>query len=173
MAQHVIILNADYTYLNMIHWKRALILMIKEKAIAVETETEIENIFRRFKSERQEFIVPIILKLTTLVRNIYNKKIIYTKKSIFIRDNYTCQYCGMNIKKQLNIDHIIPKSKGGKSSFKNCITCCKECNERKGDKYLYDTSLKLRNQPFEPSVVFIIKSKLSMKYSKLIESYLI
>jgi 5-methylcytosine-specific restriction endonuclease McrA len=173
MTQNVIVLNADYTYLNMVHWKRAVILMIKEKAIAVETETETENIFKKFKSEKKEFIVPIILRLTNLVKTIYNKKIIYTKKSVFIRDNKTCQYCGEKNKKLLNIDHIVPKSKGGKTNFENCVTCCKKCNEYKGNKYLEETNLRLKRQPFKPTVAFIIKSKLNKEYIKLISSYLI
>ncbi len=164
----VIILNADYTYLNTVHWKKALKLIIKNKVTAIETEKLFD-----IKSEKKTIIIPVILKLIDLVKSIYQKKVIYSKSNIFLRDNNKCQYCGEKNKKQLTIDHIIPRSKGGKSSFKNCVVCCKKCNMLKGDRLLSETKLKLRKQPYIPSIALMIKLKINKQYMKLISLYLI
>jgi len=66
------------------------------------------------------------------------------------RDNYSCVYCGS--KKNLTIDHLIPKSKGGGNSWDNLVTCCSPCNIKKGDKLLNDTNMRLQKKPTEPTI---------------------
>jgi hypothetical protein len=77
-----------------------------------------------------------------------------TKNNIFRRDSFCCQYCGKHLDKQyLTIDHVLPKSKGGGSSWENLVTCCRVCNQLKGSKLLAHTNLKLIKQPERPQNV--------------------
>jgi 5-methylcytosine-specific restriction endonuclease McrA len=79
------------------------------------------------------------------------KTVKYSRKNIYHRDKHRCQYCGNQYSiSQLTLDHIIPKSKGGKSSWTNIVTCCKMCNEDKGNQLLEDLGWKLIKQPTKP-----------------------
>jgi 5-methylcytosine-specific restriction endonuclease McrA len=89
-------------------------------------------------------------------------KVTCSRKNIFSRDNHTCQYCGINGKNVvLTIDHVVPRSKGGKNTWDNVTTACSSCNQKKGNSLLEDTSLKLRSIPQKPKRTSIIKSKFS------------
>lgn len=75
-----------------------------------------------------------------------------SKKNIMLRDNFTCQFTGIQYdKKELNIDHIIPKSKGGKNTWENLVTCHKSINTKKGDKSMDEAKLKLIRTPYKPN----------------------
>ena len=77
-----------------------------------------------------------------------------TRHNIFRRDGGRCQYCGTT--KELTLDHVVPKSKGGKSTWNNLVTACKPCNARKGDFSLDQIDMKLKNQPYKPSYVMFL-----------------
>jgi 5-methylcytosine-specific restriction endonuclease McrA len=79
------------------------------------------------------------------------------RQRIFKRDKYECGYCGS--KKNLTIDHIIPRSKGGDNSWNNLITCCNRCNNEKDDKTLEEAGMKMRFQPFEPTIFSAVISE--------------
>jgi 5-methylcytosine-specific restriction endonuclease McrA len=72
-----------------------------------------------------------------------------TRREIFLRDNYTCQYCGVRTK-DLTIDHVLPRHRGGKHTWDNLVSACRACNHRKGGKRLEEVHMKLRRQPTEP-----------------------
>lgn len=75
----------------------------------------------------------------------------YSRKNVFQRDNFTCQYCGERFQAgNLNIDHIVPRSRGGPNSWKNVVTSCKPCNNKKGDQLLTELGWKLIQQPTQP-----------------------
>lgn len=77
--------------------------------------------------------------------------ITFSRKNIYKRDNYTCQYCGRKPGScELSIDHIIPRSRGGRSDWANCVLACVECNKKKGNKTLDETGMKLQRKPFRP-----------------------
>jgi len=92
------------------------------------------------------------------------------KENIFIRDFYTCQYCGDQAE---SVDHIIPKSKGGEHIWDNVVACCKKCNLIKADKYLTDTRLKLKRNPQQPVGAFWIKTIVGSNPDPSWEEYLI
>jgi len=75
-----------------------------------------------------------------------------SRRSIFARDNYTCQYCG-SPSRDLTIDHVIPKRLGGPTSWENLVCCCRKCNSRKGDKTLQQAGMKLKREPRRPKFV--------------------
>ena len=79
-----------------------------------------------------------------------------TRKNIYWRDNYTCQYCSGYFKyKHLSLDHIIPKSRGGGRGWLNLVTCCHSCNQKKGNKTPYEASMQLIRVPYVPNVNII------------------
>jgi len=154
--EKVILLNSDYSFLNVVSWKRAVRLMVKGKAEVVEASNKIIR-----NAERTiELLIPKVLRLVKLVRSIYKTKVPFSKKNVMVRDNFTCAYCGKT-EQRLTIDHIIPKSKGGKSTFENCVASCKPCNNRKNNRTPSEANMFLKKKPFQPTIMefFIIKMK--------------
>ena len=125
----VLVLNSSYEPLHFTNWKRAVVLLFKEKAKVI--------------SKR-------VIRLVNYVKISFQKTRVETptRALIYKRDDFECQYCGS--KKSLTIDHIIPRSKGGKDTWQNLVACCTSCNIRKGNKLLKDLDMKLRRQPTEP-----------------------
>lgn len=79
------------------------------------------------------------------------KKLVFSRANIFRRDHYTCQYCGSQPdKSELTIDHVTPKSKGGKTTWENCVASCLNCNKRKDNKSIQESGLKLKREPSKP-----------------------
>jgi len=76
--------------------------------------------------------------------------VVLSRKNIYLRDNYTCQYCRKSSASKLTIDHIIPKSRGGRESWDNMVVCCMRCNRRKGDRSLEEAEMKLATIPYRP-----------------------
>jgi 5-methylcytosine-specific restriction endonuclease McrA len=151
----VILLNQDYSYINSISVRRALKLLAKGK-VTVEKYSE-----RVIRTATEEIVVPMILRLVYLVRQIYRKAVTWSKRNVMVRDAFKCVYCGS--KEDLNIDHVFPQSKGGKSTFENTVTSCVNCNNRKGDRTLREAKMffKERNYtPYQPTVMEFIKKYL-------------
>ena len=100
----------------------------------------------------------------------FRVRVPFGKRNILIRDNFTCQYCGKKVKK-LTIDHIIPKSRGGETSFENCVSSCKECNNRKGMKTPREAGMSLMKVPTQPTIMeFYMQQMKSMGIDKLLMS---
>ena len=136
-----LVLNASYEALGVISAHRAIALVYCGKAeIVVSAES-------LFHSEHLTFEEPSIVRLKYYVRVPYPKRVALTKRAVFIRDNYKCQYCGAPAE---NIDHVIPKSKGGGHAWDNVVASCKPCNSRKEDRLLHETNFVLRRQPVAP-----------------------
>jgi len=124
------ILNSNYTHLTVVSWERGLKLVLAEKVIAIEFYGGLG-----VKSAGGEvFEVPKTVVLKKYVR-LPDKLYRPTRRNIFLRDNYTCGYCLKQLNsEELSVDHILPKSRGGKESWANLVTACKECNGAKGDR---------------------------------------
>jgi len=125
----VLVLNSSYEPINITNWRRAIVLLLKEKA--------------QLLSDR-------VIRLLNYVK-LPLSKIMSMKPSrsmIYKRDNNTCQYCGAT--KHLTIDHVIPKSKGGGEGWENLVVACSTCNTKKGDKLLEHTNMKLSKIPKAP-----------------------
>jgi len=142
MNVSVLKLNQNYEPLEIINWKEALKLVFLEKAEAIK----IYDI--KIHTPNQEFNVPAIIRLFKQFKK-PRKKIRFNKRNVFIRDNYMCQYCGLEDDK-LTIDHIVPKVKGGRTEWTNVVACCVDCNRKKRDKSLKEVGMKLRKKPIEP-----------------------
>lgn len=125
----ILVLNATYEPINITSWKRAFVLLLKEKAQIVN-----HRVIRLF-----EYIKIPFAKLRS------NKP---TRSAIYQRDGHKCQYCGAT--RKLTIDHIIPRSRGGGDDWDNLVVACSSCNIKKGDKYLEQTGMKLLKKPVQP-----------------------
>jgi len=156
MNQAVLVLNADHSIINIVNWKRAINLVLKGRAEIVESSERVVNNFEK----TVVLTVPAVIKLVEFVKNVYKAKVSFNKTNVFIRDKYTCQYCGS--KENLTIDHVIPISKGGTTCFENCVTCCKSCNILKGSKQLKDTKLTLKQKPYQPGYVQYLQAKIEL-----------
>lgn len=149
LNEMVLVLNSNYEPLDVCKVKRALSLIIQKKAETLETNSGI------IRSASLEIEVPSVIRLLYYVRR-PKLELKLSRKGIFLRDNYTCQYCG---KKggELTIDHVIPKRLGGKSVWENLVTACKDCNHKKGDKTLEEANMKLLKEPKPPQNVFYFR----------------
>lgn len=151
--ERCVLLNADYTFLNIVSWKRALKMVFKEKVEVLKySDTTIgcgESCIN----------LPAVMRLIKLIRTIYRNRVPFTKKNIMVRDRYQCTYCGSG--RELTIDHIIPSSKGGKTSFENCITACRSCNNKKGNRTPNEAGMFMKRRAYQPTIheFLLIKMK--------------
>ena len=144
----VVVLSRDYIPLMYCDIHRAITLVYLKKAEIVKESGN----FLRSVSER--FPIPKVIRLLCkLVRQI-TPRVTYTRKNIHIRDNYTCQYCGST--SSLTLDHVMPVSRGGKSSWENVVTACYPCNSRKGSRTPDEAGMKLAMPPKKPSILMQI-----------------
>lgn len=139
----VLVLNSDYTPLNVTDVRRGFILVSKGKAEIVKEDVN------KIVTTVGEFVRPLIIRLVNYVRFRRNS-IKVGRRRVFKRDGYQCGYCGS--KRNLTIDHIVPRSKGGGNTWDNLVTCCSKCNNQKDSKTLEEAGMKLRVKPYEPTI---------------------
>ena len=150
-----IILNADYSFLNVVSWQKAITLVIKGKTEVVKyTEKVVKNFEKTVVMK-----IPAVMKLINIIRVIYRNQAPFNKRNVIVRDEFKCAYCGIK-SKTLTIDHVIPVSKGGKSTFENCVTACSKCNTKKGNKLPSEVNMYLRRKPFQPTIAEFLRLKL-------------
>jgi len=145
LGQEVLVLNKAYEPLDVCNVKRAIVMVLLEKA---EIVVEMERVIR---SVTNVFPAPSVIRIHRYISPV-KESVVLNKKNIFRRDNYTCQYCGKK-NSDLTIDHVVPRVKGGKDSWNNLVTACQRCNNTKGDKDLSNTDLTLRKQPKKPNKI--------------------
>ena len=150
---HCVLLNADYSFLNLVDWKRAMRLIAKDK---VKVLVYSDKIIRG--GHVHVFKLPSVMKLVKLVKTLYKVKIPFNKKNVIARDNSKCAYCG-SYKKSLTIDHIIPKSRGGTSTFENCVASCRTCNAGKRNLTPKEAQMSLTVIPYHPTISEFLRIK--------------
>lgn len=145
-----LVLNADYrplSYypLSLWPWQEAV------KAIFRDTVRVISEYDRVVRSPTAEFKLPSVLVLNEYIPS--RRTPAFTRFNVFLRDEWNCQYCGDKFRTQaLTFDHVIPRSKGGHTSWENIVTACQCCNTRKGDKLPKDCNMHPMHKPYEPTV---------------------
>ena len=141
----VLKLNQDYQPMEIISWQDAIGLWWNDK---VEIVTEYDDF--DLKSVSFTMKCPAVVRLLEYVG--WKRHVKYSRKSIYGRDHYTCQYCGVQPgSKDLNLDHVIPRKRGGLTTWENIVTSCCNCNSRKADRTLVQAGMHLRRQPYKPS----------------------
>lgn len=149
MRAHVLVLNQDYRALTVCSVERAVVLIHLHKAEMVEA---LPGHFLR--SPSIQFPWPSIVRLKMFVRVPY-RKIMLSRKNILRRDRFRCQYCGS--REKLTVDHVLPKSRGGRDTWLNLVAACTSCNNRKGSHTPEEARMPLRRKPFRPSHVMFIR----------------
>jgi len=148
----VLVLNANFEPLNVCEIRRAIGLIILDKASMVENGRGV------IRTVNSSFPKPSIIRLEKMIKR-PRPEVKLTRREVFRRDHYTCQYCGKKYL-DLTIDHVIPRHLGGKQSWHNVVTACAICNHKKGGRTLRESGLQLRKKPTSPpnSAIYIYQS---------------
>ncbi len=143
-SRKVLILNQTFEPLQVCGTRRAVILLFTGKAERVEDTALV------MRSPSLAFAVPLVIRLQHFVRKPITPAISFNKKNILKRDAYTCQYCGRNGGERMTIDHIIPKSLGGRTVWENVVSACRACNLKKGNRRPGEAGMHLLRKPTRP-----------------------
>lgn len=144
----VLVLNQDYQAISLCDPSRALVLVLLKKAELVSDVSD-----RKFRSVSAEFSFPSVIRLYNYVKVPY-KKVSMTRQNIFKRDGSRCVYCGAT--EHLTLDHVIPRARGGSSTWDNLVTACHRCNTSKGDLTPEEAGMKIHYAPFRPSFIMYL-----------------
>jgi 5-methylcytosine-specific restriction endonuclease McrA len=146
--QRVLVLNASYEPLQLVPARRALVLLLQEKAEVVEAAQRFMcGITRRYA-------IPLVIRLTRYIRIPRNLKLPCTRHGVIMRDKETCQYCGVaTTRAQLTIDHVVPRAHGGTTEWHNVVAACRSCNHRKGGRTPTEASMPLLSVPRQPTYI--------------------
>jgi 5-methylcytosine-specific restriction endonuclease McrA len=138
-------LNASYEPLSVVSVKRAIILLLKEKAEIVEAAAAV------LRSEHQSFQMPLVIRLVYYVRIPHRMTVPISRRALLLRDHAECQYCGARPpRKDLTVDHVLPRSRGGQTTWENVVIACKPCNSRKGNRTPGEANMNLTVLPRKP-----------------------
>ena len=138
-----LVLNASFEPLCVVATRRALVMVLDEKAEVVAATGG------QFRSARACYPEPSVVRLLNYVRVPYRTRVALNRKAVFLRDGHRCQYCGSPAE---NIDHVVPRSRGGTHTWDNVVAACRPCNAHKEDRLLSElTHMRLRRQPCAPS----------------------
>ncbi len=146
----VLVLNATYEPLSIVSVKRAVVLLLKEKAELIEAAEA------RLRAEKFSLPMPLVIRLVYFVKIPRRMALPVTRRTVLARDNYTCQYCGVIPPRQkLTLDHVMPRSRGGKRTWENVVAACQKCNGRKGNRTPTEANMNLRIDPVRPRYLAI------------------
>jgi 5-methylcytosine-specific restriction endonuclease McrA len=136
-----LVLNATFEPLCVVSCKRALVLVLADKAEALASTG------RLVRSETLTLDEPAVVRLSRFVRVPYQRMRALNRRAVFLRDGQSCQYCGNPAD---SIDHVIPRSRGGQHVWDNVVAACRRCNSQKRDRMLHETTMRLRRAPAAP-----------------------
>jgi 5-methylcytosine-specific restriction endonuclease McrA len=140
-----LILNATYEPLGVVAYRRAIVLVLREKAEIVENNGAL------FRSERLVMEAPSVIRLRYFVKVPRRLHVAPSRKAVFLRDGGSCQYCGRAAE---NVDHVLPRSRGGTHDWENVVAACRGCNARKKDRTPSEAAMALARAPFAPRPAF-------------------
>lgn len=150
MDANVLVLNKDYQPLSVCSVHRSVKLLFLDKAEMLHDYPE-----RTISTVSEEFSYPSVIRLRRYINIPYNK-IVLSRHNIMKRDGKKCQYCGSS--HNLTIDHVLPKSRGGKDTWENLITACDTCNVNKGNRTPKEANMPLKSKPFRPIHITFLQS---------------
>ncbi|GMQ27135.1 HNH endonuclease [Algoriphagus sp. oki45] len=148
MDKRVLVLNLDHSPVAVVSPQKAIVLVLLEKANILSTYQLLE-----IRTVSRSFEYPAVIRLSQY-KNVPYRGVLLNRNNLFRRDNGECQYCGS--RRHLTIDHIIPRSKGGKTSWTNLVTACNRCNVNKGDKTPEQAGMVLKKEPIKPSLSYFL-----------------
>jgi len=146
----VLMLNQNYEPLTICTARRAFLLMFQGKAEMIETADGF-----KIHTVSRSYPLPSVVRLWKF-RKVPYKRIMLTRKNVLTRDDNRCQYCG-TMRGPMTVDHVVPKTMGGMDHWENLVCSCGRCNNRKGDRTLEQSGLKLRRKPTRPTYITFIQ----------------
>jgi 5-methylcytosine-specific restriction endonuclease McrA len=170
LSASVLVLNRNWTAVRVVSARRAFALLYTNHAEVIDTADEAFDVLdfdgwlelsrkrSRQPSAHDDFVrtpklavlVPRVIRLVAYDK-VPKREVRFNRRNIMARDEHRCQYCGKRLSvSQLSIDHVVPKSRGGKSSWTNVVAACNPCNTRKGGRMPWEASMKLRKAPSAP-----------------------
>jgi len=177
----IIALNSYFKATHIINARKAIILLVNNRANVIDSEYNRYN-FEQWKEISKTDLSAIKICSKTFCLNVPSVVILdsyssykvttikFSRHNIFTRDKFTCQYCGQHLtKKNISIDHIIPKSRGGTNTWNNIVACCRKCNVTKKDKLLEEINWKLITIPVNPNKINAIYNNIDKQYWKFLE----
>ncbi|MCO6357615.1 HNH endonuclease [Roseivirga pacifica] len=150
MMKRVLVLNQDYSPISVCSAERAFLLLYLQKAELVHDNPE-----NKIRSINTAYPMPSVIRLQQYISIPY-KSVLLSRQNVFKRDSNQCLYCGNG--KDLTLDHVLPKSRGGQSTWTNLATACKKCNSIKGDKTPEEAKMPLAQKPFRPTYVMFVRN---------------
>jgi 5-methylcytosine-specific restriction endonuclease McrA len=150
MSRKVLVLNADFSAITICTVPKAFLLVYLKKAELLKGDDR-----ARLRTVSVSYPLPSVIKLYEYVKVPY-KGVVLNRHNIFKRDGNECVYCGEN--RDLTLDHVIPKSRGGKTSWANLVAACKSCNGRKGDNTPSEAGMPLNKKPYRPTFVMFLRN---------------
>ncbi|MGW8124018.1 HNH endonuclease [Roseivirga echinicomitans] len=148
--KRVLVLNQDFSPLTVCSVERAFLLLFLCKADMVHDAPG-----KVLRTVSTQFPMPSVIRLQKYIYSPF-KSVVLSRQNIFKRDGQKCQYCGSP--KRLTLDHVMPKSRGGKSTWQNLVTACHNCNSNKGDKTPEEAGMRISNKPFKPSYIMFVRN---------------
>ncbi len=157
--ESVLLLNITYEPLKVINWKKAVTMLTLGKVeVLEEYGKEIHSVSFSIK-------LPSVVRLLRFVRR-PKAPIKFSRQNIFFRDQYRCQYCGKRYpSSELTWDHVLPKARGGKTEWENLVTCCVDCNRKKGGRVPSEASMALVKKPTKPTWLPVLK--ITLHFSRM------
>lgn len=150
----VLVLLSDYTPFRVVDWKRAFVWLSNDKTEIVEYGEGIIH------SPAKEWLVPSVIRIPNNLSSRV-KVVRFSRYGVWARDKSRCQYCGvLTSRKDFTLDHVIPRTDGGPTTWSNVVTCCFACNQRKGSRSLAESGMKLKTLPSKPSFRNLIEREI-------------
>ena len=152
MDANVLVLNQDYQPLSVCSVQRSVKLLFMDKAELLHDYPD-----RTISTVTEEYSYPSVIRLRRYI-NIPYTRIVLSRRNIMKRDGNRCQYCGSS--RNLTIDHVVPRSRGGNDSWENLVTACDTCNVQKGNRTPREAKMPLKRKPFRPVHITFFRSLL-------------
>ncbi|WP_371500145.1 HNH endonuclease [Kitasatospora sp. NBC_00374] len=157
--RNTLVLNASYEPLTTVSLKRAVVLVLQDKAVVEQAHP-----LRVVRGTGVSIPVPRVIRLQRYVRVPFRQRAPWSRRGVLVRDQHVCAYCG---RRASTVDHIMPKSRGGADSWLNTVAACAEDNQRKADRTPEQAGMKLLRRPFEPTPEATLMLALGLRESDL------
>lgn len=145
MKPSALLLNATYEPISVLDWQDTMTLLTKDKVQPIEYHDDVT-----VSSANDEHKLPSVVRLLERA-HVERKEVAFSRRNVYLRDNFTCQYCGEEFPyDELTYDHVVPQSEGGPTTWENIVTACSPCNMKKDDRTPEEAGMELRSEPKKP-----------------------
>jgi 5-methylcytosine-specific restriction endonuclease McrA len=153
----VLVLDQGYAPHRVVHWQRAICMLFGGKVEVLEEYDEV------VRSPSIAIRMPAVVRLLSGARR-RPRVVRFSRFNVLLRDNFTCQYCGIRPHaRELTMDHVMPRAKGGATRWANVVAACRPCNHRKGSRTLDEARMVLTRSPHEPRMLPSVGQRLGLR----------